>query len=255
MATSSITSDHELKRISAHFDLPLDEVRMVASGERQLSQAAAAKLAQMDAAVLPCAAEADAPAPVAAKCSAATEAPAGAVEATRADVEDAAAEEAEEAVAIEEGSSSAAQTSGGGGAKGRRKRAGRGRKKKQNQAADSSQVGEEEDEEKLLEEMLNNCVTLDDEPNKADQKQLQPKSDEIFAKFDSDLDGWLNFKELVALGHATGGELTEMAYGAVCDELGADHTVGVSKEQLLRMYCEDMGDCDRDYELIFGSEI
>eukprot|EP00966_Prymnesium_polylepis_P126266 2920196-Prymnesium_polylepis.1 len=64
--------------------------------------------------------------------------------------------------------------------------------------------------------------------------------------------GYLNFTELVALGAATGGELPEMAYCAICLEVGADAKKGVTRQELLTMYTDaGMGDANRDFNLIF----
>ena len=53
--------------------------------------------------------------------------------------------------------------------------------------------------------------------------RLRVKSDAIFGRFDVDADGFLSFAELSALGEATGGgELSQLAYGAGCHEIGAD---------------------------------
>ena len=53
--------------------------------------------------------------------------------------------------------------------------------------------------------------------------RLRVKSDAIFGRFDVDADGFLSFAELSALGAATGGgELSQLAYGAGCHEIGAD---------------------------------
>ena len=79
------------------------------------------------------------------------------------------------------------------------------------------------------------------------------KSDEIFAHFDKDGDGHLNYAELRMLGQATGGELPENAYKQICQEIGANPAKGVSKELLLLMYTDaGLGDAHRDYNLIFN---
>ena len=94
------------------------------------------------------------------------------------------------------------------------------------------------------------------------RKQMQgaatkTKSDEIFDHFDRDQDGYLNFNELRALGRATGGDLERNTYGAICQEIGADPSKGVTKALLLIMYTpgEDggagLGDPHRDHNLIF----
>ena len=60
-----------------------------------------------------------------------------------------------------------------------------------------------------------------------ERTRLRQKSDAIFGRFDADADGFLNFGELSALGAATGGgELSQLAYGAVCHEVGADSARG-----------------------------
>ena len=57
---------------------------------------------------------------------------------------------------------------------------------------------------------------------------MRQKSDAIFGHFDADADGFLNYSELSALGAATGGgELSQLAYGAVCHEVGADAARGM----------------------------
>ena len=63
----------------------------------------------------------------------------------------------------------------------------------------------------------------------ADERaRLRQKSDAIFGHFDADADGFLNYSELSALGAATGGgELSQLAYGAVCHEVGADAARGM----------------------------
>ena len=87
-----------------------------------------------------------------------------------------------------------------------------------------------------------------------DATATKRKSDEIFAHFDADRDGYLNFQELRALGSATGGELPQSAYGAICSEIGANPARGVTKELLLLMYTDAaMGDAHRDHNLIFNS--
>ena len=79
------------------------------------------------------------------------------------------------------------------------------------------------------------------------------KSDAIFDAFDQDKDGYMNYAELRALGTATGGSLTEIAYCAICEELGIDASRGVTKEELWRMYSSaGMGDASRDYNLVFN---
>ena len=45
-----------------------------------------------------------------------------------------------------------------------------------------------------------------------------------------------------------------MAYNSICQEIGADHKKGVTKELLLLMYTDaGLGDAHRDYNLIFNS--
>ena len=85
--------------------------------------------------------------------------------------------------------------------------------------------------------------------------RLRHKSDAIFGRFDVDGDGFLNFAELSVLGAATGGgELSQLAYGAVCHEIGADAARGVTCDELFKLYTDaDMGDANRDYNLIFRS--
>ena len=81
------------------------------------------------------------------------------------------------------------------------------------------------------------------------------KSDAIFQHFDKDQDGYLNYSELRALGQATGGELPQIAYKSICDEIGADARKGVTKTLLLLMYTDaELGDAHRDYNLIFKTE-
>ena len=81
----------------------------------------------------------------------------------------------------------------------------------------------------------------------------QRKSDAIFDKFDIDRDGLLNYRELSALGRATGGDLPQPAYVSVCKEIGADPNKGVSRPLLLCIYTDaGLGDVHRDYNLIFG---
>lgn len=80
------------------------------------------------------------------------------------------------------------------------------------------------------------------------------KSDEIFERFDVDRDGYLSFQELRALGKATGGELPEAAFVAVCQEIGANPAKGVTKALLLTMYTDaGLGDAHRDHNLVFKS--
>ena len=84
------------------------------------------------------------------------------------------------------------------------------------------------------------------------QNTTRHKSDEIFERFDADGDGFLNYLELRALGKATGGDLPEAAYVAVCGEIGANPSKGVTKALLLTMYTDaGLGDAHRDYNLIF----
>lgn len=83
--------------------------------------------------------------------------------------------------------------------------------------------------------------------------RLRGKSDEIHRHFDRDGDGYLNYPELAALGRATGGELPEIAFGAVCMEVGADSSRGFTPEDLFRLYVEaGMGDVNRDHNLVFS---
>ena len=85
-----------------------------------------------------------------------------------------------------------------------------------------------------------------------DAHATKRKSDKIFEKFDKDRDGYLNYMELCELGRATGGDLPQAAYVAVCQELGADPSKGVTKALLLLMYTDaSLGDAHRDYNLIF----
>ena len=80
------------------------------------------------------------------------------------------------------------------------------------------------------------------------------KSDAIFEKFDVDKDGFLNLKELHALGQATGGDLPYPAYVSICQEIGADPAKGVPKPLLLVIYTDaNMGDAHRDYNMLFPS--
>ena len=80
------------------------------------------------------------------------------------------------------------------------------------------------------------------------------KCDAIFDHFDVDHDGYLNYKELHALGQATGGELPHPAYVSICGEIGADPSKGVTKALLLCIYTDaNLGDAHRDYNLIFPS--
>ena len=66
------------------------------------------------------------------------------------------------------------------------------------------------------------------------------------------LSGYLNYAELASLGAATGGELPEMAYCAICEEVGADAKRGVTRQELFTMYTDaGMGDANRDFNLIF----
>ena len=63
----------------------------------------------------------------------------------------------------------------------------------------------------------------------------------------------MNYKELRALGLATGGELPQGVYRSVCEEIGADPSKGVTKELLLLMYTDaGLGDAHRDYNLVFN---
>lgn len=87
-----------------------------------------------------------------------------------------------------------------------------------------------------------------------DAAATRKKSDAIFAHFDADGDGYLNFKELRALGQTTGGDLPLAAYTSICEEIGANPKKGVTKELLLLMYTDaGLGDAHRDYNLIFKS--
>ena len=84
-------------------------------------------------------------------------------------------------------------------------------------------------------------------------KRQREKSDAIFDTFDADKDGFMNFAELAALGTATGGELPEIAYGAICSEVGANAKKGVTRDELFMMYTDAaMGDVSRDFNLIFN---
>lgn len=108
-----------------------------------------------------------------------------------------------------------------------------------------------------------------------DADATRRKSDEIFDHFDQDRDGYLGYKELRALGQATGGELPKAAYVSICSEIGADPKKGVTKALLLCMYTDaalvrwsrfgrvrvgrqpnvidacSQGDAHRDYNLVF----
>ena len=84
--------------------------------------------------------------------------------------------------------------------------------------------------------------------------RMREKSDAIFAHFDVDQDGFLKYAELAALGSATGGNLPEIAFGAICEELNADPTKGIDRNALFCLYTDaGMGDVGRDYNLVFGS--
>lgn len=79
------------------------------------------------------------------------------------------------------------------------------------------------------------------------------KSDAIFDRFDVDKDGYMNYEELRALGLATGGDLPEVAYVALCEEIGANPAKGVTKALLLTMYTDaGLGDAHRDHNMLFG---
>ena len=87
---------------------------------------------------------------------------------------------------------------------------------------------------------------------KVPKARRRDKSDAIFRRFDADADGYLNLAELRALGAATGGEVTELMYGAVCQEIGADAARGVSIDGLWTLYTDaGMGDVSRDHNLVF----
>lgn len=102
--------------------------------------------------------------------------------------------------------------------------------------------------QEIMEEVARRRAAMDEAP----EVRLRRKSDRIFAKFDVDADGYLSFKELRALGAATGGDLTELAYGAICAEVDADAKRGVTPDELFRMYTDaEMGDADRDYNIVF----
>mmetsp|Transcript_38165 Transcript_38165/g.76479 ORF Transcript_38165/g.76479 Transcript_38165/m.76479 type:complete len:147 (-) Transcript_38165:57-497(-) len=89
----------------------------------------------------------------------------------------------------------------------------------------------------------------------SDASATKRKSDEIFTHFDSDGDGYLNYTELCALGKATGGDLPQAAYGAICKEIGANPARGVTKELLLVMYTDaGMGDAHRDHNFVFKAQ-
>lgn len=90
--------------------------------------------------------------------------------------------------------------------------------------------------------------------NANDAASTRRKSDAIFEHFDRDQDGYLNFKELRALGQATGGDLPHAAFASICEEIGANPSHGVTKALLLTMYTDaGLGDAHRDYNLIFRS--
>lgn len=102
--------------------------------------------------------------------------------------------------------------------------------------------------QEIMEEVARRRAAMDEVP----EVRLRAKSDAIFAKFDTDADGFLGYLELRALGAATGGELSELAYGAICAEVEADAARGVSSDELFRMYTDaEVGDADRDYNLLF----
>lgn len=87
-----------------------------------------------------------------------------------------------------------------------------------------------------------------------DAAATKTKSDAIFDRFDEDKDGLLNYRELKALGAATGGVLPRSAYTSICNEIGADPAKGVTRELLLTMYTDaGLGDAHRDHNLIFQS--
>jgi hypothetical protein len=82
--------------------------------------------------------------------------------------------------------------------------------------------------------------------------ETKRKSDEIFARFDADGDGHLNFDELRALGQATGGDLVQARYKMLCEEIGANPKKGITAALLLIMYTDaGLGDAHRDYNLVF----
>ena len=63
----------------------------------------------------------------------------------------------------------------------------------------------------------------------------------------------MNYEELRALGLATGGDLPEVAYVALCEEIGANPAKGVTKALLLTMYTDaGLGDAHRDHNMLFG---
>ena len=100
----------------------------------------------------------------------------------------------------------------------------------------------------IMEEVARRRAATDEAPG----VRLRRKSDAIFAKFDADADGFLSFTELRSLGAATGGDLTELAYGAICAEVEADAKRGVTPDELFRMYTDaEMGDAERDYNIVF----
>jgi hypothetical protein len=88
---------------------------------------------------------------------------------------------------------------------------------------------------------------------KSGKSRQREKSDALFDHFDVDRDGFLSYKELAALGKATGGDLPEIAYGAICGEVHADPKRGVSRDELFRLYTDaGMGNVARDYNLVFA---
>ena len=84
------------------------------------------------------------------------------------------------------------------------------------------------------------------------QQRLREKSDAIFGRFDLDCNGFLNYKEISLLGAATGGEIPEIAFGSICEEINEDPTHGISSNGLFKLYTTaGMGDADRDFNMIF----
>ena len=106
-------------------------------------------------------------------------------------------------------------------------------------SSSSDDGGDDPDEARFIEEMYKAHEKLRVDPETARQMEivaevkrrrqqdeparLRHKSDAIFGRFDVDGDGFLNLAELSALGAATGGgELSQLAYGANCHEIGAE---------------------------------
>ena len=84
-----------------------------------------------------------------------------------------------------------------------------------------------------------------------DEKSLEEKCAFMFAYYDKDKDGFLNFAELNQLQQDTEGEgMSEEDWTSFAEAIGYDVATGPNLEQFTGVYKTDMGDVDKDYPIV-----